>query len=84
MMKDINYEKFLSDLVAPLITFPNELVVKTFAEDDDVITVQILVNPDDVGRLIGKKGRIINSIRTIAYACAARTGKRIEITVDSF
>ncbi|MGD9605391.1 MAG: KH domain-containing protein [Bacilli bacterium] len=83
-MKEINYEKFLGDLVGPLISFPEEMVVKTFAEEGDIINVQILVNPEDVGRLIGKKGRIINSIRTIAYACAARAGKRIEISVDSF
>ncbi len=83
-MKEINFEKFLSDLVGPLISFPEELVVKTFPDDGNVITIQILVNPEDVGRLIGKKGRIINSIRTIAYACAARGGKKIEISVDSF
>jgi hypothetical protein len=42
------------------------------------------VNPDDIGRIIGKKGRVINSIRTIAYASASRFGKKIEISVDSF
>lgn len=83
-MKEINYEKFISDLIGPLISFPEEMVVKTFSDEENVITVQILVNPEDVGRLIGKKGRVINSVRTIAYACAARYGKKIEISVDSF
>lgn len=83
-MKEINYEKFISSLIGPLISFPDEMVVKTFSDEDNVITVQILVNPEDVGRLIGRKGRIINSVRTIAYACAARYGKKIEISVDSF
>lgn len=83
-MKEINYEKFLSDLVGPLILHPEEMVVKTFSDEDNVITIQIMVNPEDVGRIIGKKGRVINSVRTIAYACAARYGKKIEISVDSF
>lgn len=83
-MKEMNYEKFLSDLVGPLISHPEEMAVKTFSEDNNVITIQIMVNPEDVGRLIGKKGRVINSVRTIAYACAARYGKKIEISVDSF
>lgn len=83
-MKEINYEKFLSDLVGPLILHPEEMVVKKFSEEDDVITIQIMVHADDVGRIIGRKGRIINSVRTIAYACAARYGKKIEISVDSF
>ena len=43
-----------------------------------------MVSPDDIGRVIGKKGRIANSIRTIAYACAAREGKRLEISIDEF
>jgi predicted RNA-binding protein YlqC (UPF0109 family) len=83
-MKEMNYEKFVSDLVGPLILHPEEMVVKIFSEEDNLITMQIMVNPEDVGRIIGKKGRVINSVRTIAYACAARYGKKIEISVDSF
>ncbi|MDD3999884.1 MAG: KH domain-containing protein [Bacilli bacterium] len=83
-MKEINYEKLVSDLVYPLVLHPEDMVVKTFSEEDNVITIQIIVNADDVGRIIGKKGRVINSVRTIAYACAARHGKRIEVSVDSF
>ena len=46
--------------------------------------MQIMVNADDIGRVIGKKGRVINSIRTIAYASASRFGKKIEVSVDTF
>lgn len=83
-MKEINYEKLVSGLVGPLVLHPDDMVVKTFSEENNTITIQIMVNPDDVGRIIGKKGRVINSVRTIAYACAARYGKKIEISVDSF
>ncbi len=83
-MSDINYEKFVTDLVVPLINHAEELVVKAFTEEDDVVSVQIMVHSDDVGRVIGRKGRVINAIRTIAHACAARYGKKIEISVDSF
>jgi hypothetical protein len=83
-MKEINYEKLVSDLVYPLVLHPEDMVVKIFSEEDNVITIQIMVNAEDVGRIIGKKGRVINSVRTIAYACVARYGKKIEISVDSF
>jgi len=83
-MNEMNYEKFVSDLVGPLVLYPEDMVVKTFSDEDNVVTIQIMVNSEDVGRIIGKKGRVINSIRTIAYACAARYGKKIEISVDSF
>ena len=52
--------------------------------EDDIITLQVMVNADDLGRVIGKKGRIANSIRTLAYACAAREGKKVEILIDQF
>lgn len=83
-MSELNYEKFLSDMVKPLVLHPEEVVVKIFSEEDETINVQIMVNSDDLGRIIGKKGRVANSIRTIAYACSSRYGKKIEISIDSF
>ncbi len=83
-MNEINYEQFLAELVKPLVIYPDEVMVKIFSEEDDCIDVQIMVNSEDLGRVIGKKGRVINSIRTIAYACASRFGKKIEVSVDTF
>jgi len=83
-MNDTNYEKFIADMVGPLILHPEEMIVKKFSDEGNMVVIQIMVNSDDIGRIIGKKGRIINSIRNIAYACAAKNGKKIEISVDSF
>ena len=83
-MAEINYEKFLSDLIKPIVLYPNEVVVKTFSEVDNLITLQVMVKEEDLGRVIGKKGRVANSIRTIAFACGAKNGKRLEISIDSF
>ena len=80
----MDYEKFIANLVKPLVLKPEDVVVKKFSEEDDLITIQVMVNEDDLGRVIGKKGRIANSIRTLAYACAAREGKRLEIAIDQF
>ncbi len=80
----MDYELFIGNLVKPLVLKPEEVVVKKFSEENDLITIQVMVSPDDIGRVIGKKGRIANSIRTIAYACAAREGKRLEISIDEF
>lgn len=80
----MNYEKFVSDLIRPIVMYPEEVRVKIFAEDNQVITLQVMVNEKDLGRVIGKKGRVANAIRTIAFACGAREGKKIEISIDSF
>lgn len=83
-MTKVNYEKFLGDLVKPLVAYPDEVMVKIFSEEDDIIIVQIMVNEEDKGKVIGRNGRIINAIKTIAYVSASREGKKIEISVDSF
>jgi hypothetical protein len=80
----VNFEKLISDLVTPLVVHPEDLVVKKFAEDDESLTIQVLVNQDDLGRVIGKGGKIANAIRTIAYAAASRLGKKINIDIDAF
>ena len=66
----VNYEKLIKDLVNP--------------EEDEMLTIQVIVNQEDLGRVIGKNGRIANAIRTIAYASASREGKKININIDSF
>jgi len=80
----VNFEKLIQELVSPLVVFPEDLLVKKFSEDEDVITLQVLVNKDDLGRVIGKGGKIANAIRTIAYAAASRIGKRVNIDIDSY
>ena len=65
---NIDYEKFLSDLVKPLVCYPEEVVVKIFDESDENIVVQIMVIEEDKGRIIDKNGRTISAIKTIAYA----------------
>lgn len=77
----MDYEKFVRDLIKPLVLKPEEVVVKQFGDDEN-ISIQVLVNSEDFGRVIGKKGRIANAIRTIAYACAARDNKRLEISIE--
>lgn len=80
----VNYEKMIKDLVTPLVVHPEDLVVKKLSDDDQVITMHIYVNQDDLGRVIGKNGRIANAIRTIAYASASREHKKITINIEAF
>lgn len=79
-----DFEKLVFDLVVPLVIHPEDLLVKKFSEDDSLITLQVLVNQEDLGRVIGRGGRIANAIRTITYAAASKVGKRVKIDIDSF
>jgi predicted RNA-binding protein YlqC (UPF0109 family) len=80
----VNYETLITNLIRPLVVHPEDVMVKIFSEDDDMLTLQVIVHADDLGRVIGKNGRIANAIRTIAYASASREGRRITINIDSF
>jgi len=80
----VNYEQMIHDLVKPLVVHPDDLVVKKMSDDGSVIAMQIFVHPDDLGRVIGKNGRIANAVRTIAYASASREHKKITINIESF
>ncbi len=80
----VNFEKLILDLISPLVVHPEDLMVKKFSEDENTITIQVLVNKEDLGRVIGKGGKIANAIRTISYAAASRIGKRVSIDIDSY
>lgn len=80
----VQYESLIHHLVEPLVVHPDDIEVKVLSDDEQLVTVQILVHADDLGRVIGKNGRIANAIRTIAYASASREHKKISIQIDAF
>ncbi len=63
----------LLDYVLPwLIDHPDELAIEEVESEDDQIIYEISVHPEDVGKIIGKRGRIIRAIRTLARASTTR------------
>jgi predicted RNA-binding protein YlqC (UPF0109 family) len=77
------FEQLIQQLFLPLVMHPDAIQVTTVNEEDNFITYQVLVHPDDLGRVIGKGGRVANAVRTIAFAGAAKEGKRIRIDIDA-
>lgn len=80
----VDFEKLIKSIVTPLVMHPEVIVVKTIAEEENEITIQVLVSEEDLGRVIGKGGRIASAIRTIVYAGASKEGKRVRIDIDAF
>jgi len=78
----MDYVSFVLNLVKPLVTKPEDVEIQVVSDTEGMVTLQVNVNPEDIGRVIGKKGRVINSIRTLVYACAARAGQKTEILID--
>ena len=66
-------------IVLPLIEFPDDLEISASEDEDGSILVEMRVNEEDAGKVIGRQGRIIKSIRTLARAAAARSGAQIDV-----
>ena len=67
-------------LVRSLVDDPEAVRVEEFEEDGDVI-LEVTVAEDDVGRVIGRRGRIVQAVRTVAKAAAAREGRRVLVDI---
>jgi uncharacterized protein len=75
----------LTELVAflarKLVDDPD--AVRVEQEDrDDVLVVRLHVAPDDVGKVVGKQGRIARALRTIVRAGGVREGRRVLLEID--
>lgn len=67
-------------LVTSLVDDSDSVTV-TVSETDESITFEIAVNPDDIGKVIGRQGRIIKAIRTLARAAGTTGDKQVEVEV---
>ena len=57
--------------------------VRVDQEDrDDVLVVRLHVAPDDVGKVVGKQGRIARALRTVVRAGGVREGRRVLLEID--
>ena len=74
-----------SELIVKKIVKDPELVKVQMFESEDENVIEIIVAEDDMGRVIGKKGKIANSIKTLIQAKAYNDGyKRVKVNIDSF
>ena len=72
--------ELLELLVRALVEDPGAVVVEELEDDGDLV-YEITVAEDDLGRVIGKGGRVANAIRTIAKAAAVRLDRRVIVDI---
>ena len=78
--------KMTEYLVKSLVTNKDEVTVKEFpSEDEKEIIIEVLVNESDIGKVIGRNGKIANSIRTLVQASSyLQDNKRVKINIENF
>jgi len=70
----------IETIVHPLVDHPDEVVVSE-QEEERKIAYHLSVHKDDVGKVIGKHGRIAKTIRTVVYAAGSNSKKRIYLDI---
>ena len=74
--------KTLVELIAKaLVDHPDEVVV-TEVQDGRDIRITLHVAPSDMGKVIGKKGRIAKAIRSVVKAAASRDDLRVDVDIE--
>ncbi len=68
-------------LVRPLVEHEDDLDIVSTETDNGTILVEVHVNEGDAGKVIGRQGRVIKSIRTLARAAASRTNSHVEVEI---
>ena len=77
---DLDVQELVLTIVKPLTTEP-DLVRIDVVDGDEFIEFHLHVAEHDMGRIIGKQGRIIQAIRTIVYSVPVE-GKKIRLLVE--
>lgn len=73
-------KELIETIVKPLVDFPEDVLVNV-AEESDRITYKLNVNKSDMGKVIGKQGRVAKAIRTVVYAAGSSQQKKIFLEI---
>ncbi len=73
-------KEVLEIIAKALVEYPDEVSVTEF-EDGDLVTLELRVADSDMGKVIGKQGRIAKAIRTVVKAAASIENKRVSVDI---
>jgi len=79
----MDYDKvvhFVEYILSQIVTHKEELHVEA-VEDERGAVVKVSVNPEDMGRVIGKSGKMVDVLRTLVQVMGAREKKRIALRI---
>jgi uncharacterized protein len=75
-----NMKELIEFIAKSLVEHPEQVEVRSFGSGDR-IRLELTVAKDDMGRVIGKSGKVANSIRTLLRVAAEREGKQATLDV---
>ncbi len=73
-------QELIKYIAESIVDNPSEVTVNR-VENDNSITVELSVADEDMGKVIGKRGRIAKAIRTVVNAAAAKEGTNVKVDI---
>ena len=73
-------EELVSFIAKNLVDEPDSVKVET-REEGDTVVISLSVAPSDMGKVIGRQGRIAKEIRTVVRSYAQRTGTKVSVDI---
>lgn len=73
-------EALVRHIIVPLVDFPEEVTIQS-VQSNETLVLKVQVANADVGKVIGKDGRIANAIRTLVRSAASREGVRVSVEI---
>ncbi len=74
-------DELIAELARRLVDEPDEVRVEEYEEDDGTIVYELIVAVDDVGKVIGRQGRLARALRTIVRAGGTASGQRLALEI---
>lgn len=76
-----DYGALVEFVARALVTRPEAVRVSSNEADAGEIKILIDVDPEDIGRMIGRRGATINAIRQVVKAAAVKSGDRVDVDI---
>lgn len=74
-------KEVLEIIAKSLVDYPEQVDVKEINNEDQTVTLELRVAESDMGKVIGKQGRIAKVIRTVVKAAASRENKKVAVEI---
>ncbi|KRM68041.1 MULTISPECIES: KH domain-containing protein [Apilactobacillus] len=76
-----NFDELIKTIVKPLVKHPDDVTI-SHSESSRFYEYHLHTNVKDVGRVIGKKGHIAQTIRTIVYSARVSGNKKVRLVIE--
>ena len=74
-------KEVLEIIAKSLVDYPEQVDVKEINNEDQTVTLELRVAESDMGKVIGRQGRIAKAIRTVVKAAASRENKKVAVEI---